>query len=181
MLLHLFPAGDETPIAALRCAPLVSVSAPWTDYSRGFVHVFVICSPNTAFYHISESSIEWRGSWQCAWPFWETKNGDRALLCKVISYEALAHPSEHNGAVVLVPGLATTGIDLEFLSSSVSVWEAGQYLQALISFWFSLSADSLMFSLWRQQGFDVRQMSHLEEGLQKQTRWDETDVLICKY
>lgn len=40
---------------------------------------------------------------------------------RVISDEALAHPSKHNGAVVSVPGLATTGIDLELLSSSVSV------------------------------------------------------------
>ncbi|KAI9526082.1 hypothetical protein NQZ68_002630 [Dissostichus eleginoides] len=45
------------------------------------------------------------------------KNGDRSLLCGVISYDAPAHPSEHNGAVVSVLGLTTTGIDPALLSS----------------------------------------------------------------
>lgn len=72
-------------------------------------------------------------------PFERRKNGVRTLLCRVISYKALAHPSKHNGAVVSVLGLAMTGIDLALLSSSVSVWEDGQYLQALISLWPPLS------------------------------------------
>jgi len=41
----------------------------------------------------------------------------------------------HRSTMVLlckVPGLTTTGIDRAFLSSFESVWEAGQYLQALI-------------------------------------------------
>lgn len=54
-------------------------------------------------------------------PLERRRMADRTLLCGVISPEASAHPSQHNGAVVSVPGLTTTGIDPPLLSSSVSV------------------------------------------------------------
>lgn len=98
---------------------------------------------------------------------------DSAFVCGVISYEALAHPSKHNGAVVSVPGLATTGIDPAFLSSP-RVRMRGRSIPAGFDFLcdrLRRSTDSLMFSLRMQQRFDMKRFQSdvlLNDALQKQ-------------
>lgn len=108
------------------------------------------------------------------------------FVCGVISYEASAHPSKHNGAVVSVLGLATTGIDPAFLSSP-RVRMRGRSIPAGFDFLcgrLRLSADSLMFSMRMQERFDTRRFESdvlLNDALQKQRNLQISAFFSLKY
>lgn len=139
MLLHLFSAGDETMIAALRSSPLACVNAAWTDYSWGSVLFYLSFAAQTWPFIESVSQVSSGGAVDGMRDPFQRRRMVTAPFVRDDFLRSFGPPIETQWCCCVGTRISNDWYWSGFLSSSVSVWEGSQYLQALISLWLSLS------------------------------------------
>lgn len=131
--------------------------------------LLVICSPNTAFHHVSKSSIEWCDGGRCAWPFSKGKECRQDPFVRGDFLRSFGPP-----IVTQWRCCVGTRISNDWYWSGVSFFLRVRMRGPVntCKLWFlcgCLSTDSLMFSLRMQERFDMKRF---------ETTVSSTDVLL---